>query len=555
VPGSKLEFSRGDTIAEKYEVIDLLDESPLGLTYRVRHSGTGKFVRLTMLRPKIANKQHKQELLDAYRLARSFDHPNLMKVGELGEQTGVAYYTAEDFEGITLRDLLAQYKVEGKRFSVKEAAQITKQVLEALQAIHDAGAVARAIRPEYVLVNVRHTGPRKSNLVARVKVIGAGIWNLVPIGTLAEDEFTRGEAQYLAPELKSFEPTPTARCDVYSTGVIFYEMLTGTAPVGTFQLPSTLRSDLPKRVDDVVELVLANAPEDRYQTTRDFHNDIQRLFDEGLADTDEAGRSLAVPALVLGLGLVVVAAVAVALLLWPDDPMKREQARMTELRNEVASAHPKPSEDDIQAVLARHPPNMVYVPAGSFIRGRMYWDPEAGAGEPLSEVVELDGYLIDAFEAPDVGGRRPTTQVTWNAASEACEASGKRLCSADEWEKACKGPLNFVHSYGDTYDPEFCGEGLESPPYASGQMPSCKSGWGVYDASGNHREWTADSPSGKESRGVVKGGLRNKPSKGTRCAFSSDESKSYADASLSFRCCRDLEAAPYEAPKPAPADE
>ena len=63
----------------------------------------------------------------------------------------------------------------------------------------------------------------------------------------------------------------------------------------------------------------------------------------------------------------------------------------------------------------------------------------------------------------------PVAKVTWQEAHEQCEAQGKRLCSAQEWEKACKGPLNFVYSYGDTFDPERSGNfvlGLESLPVA-----------------------------------------------------------------------------------------
>ena len=66
----------------------------------------------------------------------------------------------------------------------------------------------RALRPEYVLVSVRWTGPRQQTLVADTRVVGAGMWSLVATQTLAEDEFGRGQAQYLAPELKGFDARP-----------------------------------------------------------------------------------------------------------------------------------------------------------------------------------------------------------------------------------------------------------------------------------------------------------------------------------------------------------
>ena len=550
----KLEFSRGEIIASKYETIDLLDESPLGLTYRVKHLKSGKFVRLTMLRPKIANKQRKHEVLDAFKLARSFDHPNVMKVGELGEHNGVAYYTMEDMEGSSLRELLDEYRVEGKRFTVKEAAQITIQILEALESIHASGNVLRSIRPEYVVVHVRRTGPRQANIVAKAKVIGAGFWPLVPVGTLAEDEFTRGEAQYLAPELKSFEPTPSARCDVYSVGVILYEMLTGTAPVGTFQLPSTLRNDLPRHVDDIVELVLANAPEDRYQTARDFHTDIQRIFDD-LDVIDEGPSRNLVPVILVALGVVLAVALAATLFLRPEDPLTAKRAMTSALRNEVAAEIEKPSQDEIMATLAQHPPNMVFIPKGPYINGKMHFDPDAGSSEATAAKVDVDAFLIDAFEYPNIYGQRPVMKVSYTKATELCELAGKRLCTHDEWEKACKGPLNYIYGYGDAFDPEFCGNGLESRGYSSGTMKKCKSEWGVYDIMGNYREWTGTAPKGKDNRHVVKGGLMGNPYKGSRCASSTDESDGYKDSSMSFRCCRDVDAPPIAKKAPDEGDD
>ena len=100
-----------------------------------------------------------------------------MKIGELGEHDGVAYVTYEDFEGGTLRELLQEYRINGKQFALKEAAQIVMQILEGLDALHKSGLVLRALRPEYVLVNVRYTGPRKQTFVAQTKVVGAGFWD------------------------------------------------------------------------------------------------------------------------------------------------------------------------------------------------------------------------------------------------------------------------------------------------------------------------------------------------------------------------------------------
>ncbi|MBN2800590.1 MAG: SUMF1/EgtB/PvdO family nonheme iron enzyme [Deltaproteobacteria bacterium] len=554
---TKLEFSRGDVIASRYEVIDLLDEGPLGFSYRVKHLKSGKFLRLTMLRPRIAGREQKDQLLASFKAAREIQHPGLIKVGELGEHDGVAFYTMEDFEGGTLRELIQEYRVNNEQFAVKDAAQIIILLCEALQQLHEAGMVIRGLRPEYVLIHVRRTGPRRQNFVAQIKVLGAGFWDLIDAGTLAEDEFTRGEAQYLAPELKSFEPASTPRCDVYTAGVIFYEMLTGSAPVGTFQLPGHVRPDLPTHVNDVVEMALANAPDDRYPSSADLALDIQRIFQGADAADEPTKRNILWSVLGWSAALILVGAVAIAVLTLntKNTPEKTAIAKDKQLQAQILEAHPMLSEDEVKAILTQHPPNMAYIPAGPYISGRNHAEFDASPTEPLAAQTEVSAYLIDIFEYPNFKDAPPQYGVSFTEAEKLCEDAGKRLCTTTEWEKACKGPLNLIYSYGDAFDPEFCDEGLESV-YKSGSHANCKSGWGVYDMSGNFKEWTATAPQGKDARRIVKGGLLNNPVKGTRCAFSLDESISFKEKSMGFRCCRDVSAPPWTPPAPAaPAAE
>jgi len=542
---NQIELSRGDVLAKKYEVVDLLDESPLGVTYRVKHLDSGKYVRLLLMRPKTAGKEQRDQLVAAFKAAKAITHPHLVKFGELGEHNGVAYVTFEDFEGGTLRELLQEYKINSKQFAVKEAAQICMQILEGLEELHKSGIVLRALRPEYVLVNVRWTGPRRQTFVAQTKLVGAGFWSLIPSAVLAEDEFTRGEAQYIAPELKSFEPVPSPRSDVYSAGVIFYEMLVGTAPVGTFQLPKVRRPDLPDHVNDVVELALAHAPEDRYPSGQDFANDIQRTFQDASLVQDPPMRPIVTPlAWVMALALVVF--IGVILFNLRPNPALQAEAADSQIRAEVFDEYQAsaPSPEEFRQVYARHPKNMIYVPTGPYVAGRLHTENDgAFRSEPLAERRSTAGFLIDMFEHPNLKGGQPAHAVSFSDAERLCKESSKRLCSAEEWERACKGPQSTVYSYGDTYDQDFCGKGVEDP-HAAGAKPDCKSQWGVFDMSGSFREWT--STASKTGRYLVKGGLKSQPEKGTRCAKSTDESVGFVDSSISFRCCRDLDAPPIQ---------
>ncbi len=551
----KLEFTRGDVIAEKYEVVDQLEEIPLGPTYRVKHIKSSKYVRLLLLRPKLAGREQKDAIIKGFRQAKDLQNPHLVKVGELGDHQGVGYVTYEDFEGTTLRNLIQEFRASGKQFDVREACQIAIQILEGLQAMHSAGMVLRALRPEYVMINVRYTGPRKQTFVAQVKLVGAGFWDLVPTAVLAEDEFTRGEAQYMAPELKSFDPIPTPRCDVFSSGVILYEMLTGTAPVGTFHAPKSRRSDIPDHLANVIELAIAHSPDERYPTADDFRSDIQRTFaDSTQADQSDTPRRLLSPIATL-LAIVLLGALAVILYNAQHDPEVENAALDSQLRNDILERHQK-MPADYQSLLETHP-NMMYVPAGPYISGRLRSESldVVMSSEPISEVVELPAYFIDVFEYPNGIKAAPKYNVSYDAASKMCEAQGKRLCSAHEWEKSCKGPANYVYGYGDTFDQDFCGLGTEEIT-PSGSKAECKTQWPplqVFDMGGNFREWTGTSPSSNPKRKLVMGGLKNNPLKGTRCAFATDESVGFQDSTLSFRCCMDATAPPPKMPEaPAP---
>ena len=545
----KLEFTRGDVIAEKYEVVDPLEEIPLGPTFRVKHLKSGKYVRLVLLRPKFAGRDQKEAIIRGYKTARELNHTHLVKVGELGDHQGVGYITFEDFEGSTLRNLIQEFRASGKQFDVREAAQITIQILEALQAVHQAGLTVRALRPEYLLVNVRYTGPRKQTFVAQTKLIGAGFWELVPTAVLAEDEFSRGEAQYMAPELKSFEPLSTPRSDVYSVGVILYEMITGAAPSGTFHAPKARRPDVPDHLAHVIEVAIAHSPEERYPSADDFRIDIQRTFAESGGPVEPPARRPLLNPLAAALSLAILACVAIILVSLRGDPEAENAARDSQIRKDVFERQGK-MPASLQELIRTHP-NMMYIPEGPYIKGRMYSEPRevAMGSEPLAEVADLPAYFVDVFEYPNLQNGAPQFNVSYADAEKVCSAQGKRLCQASEWEKACKGPLNYAYSYGDTFDPEYCGNGTEEIA-PSGGRNECRSGWGpgVFDLSGNFREWTATPVSGSDKRRIVKGGLKNNPQKGTRCALAIDEAMSFAEPTLSFRCCMDATAPPPHPP-------
>lgn len=150
------------------------------------------------------------------------------------------------------------------------------------------------------------------------------------------------------------------------------------------------------------------------------------------------------------------------------------------------------------------PPDMAWVPAGDFLAGASPerlelpdFVPDIPRTPRARGVRSTSAYCIDRFEAPGEGSR-PRAGLTWVEARAACEESGKRLCTEDEWTKACGGPLGWLLPYGDRRVPGVCHadvgvEGLYDKVRPAGQVTTCVSVYGVHDLEGSVSEWVEDA--------------------------------------------------------------
>ncbi|MBK8013796.1 MAG: protein kinase [Deltaproteobacteria bacterium] len=190
---------------------------------------------------------------------------------------------------------------------------------------------------------------------------------------------------------------------------------------------------------------------------------------------------------------------------------------------------------------ARCPTGMVFVDAGGFMMGSAPNDPERDFEDLALSAVDVRAFCIDAFEYPNGRGRRPTTGVTWETAGARCKGRGKRLCTEGEWEKACKGRSGARYPYGNQWDPDVCAseapDGTDRPLGLSGTFKRCRSGYNVFDLSGNAAEWTATKVG---SAVISKGGAADRPGYDTRCAARRKLKPTAAPESMGFRCCADL---------------
>ncbi len=545
-----LTFPRGTQVAGKYEIEKDLGEGMLGRVYLAKHLRSGKHLALKFIKPRLTSTPADLERLrSAFSKVKPLRHAGLVRYGDIGQHGDLWFFSQEYFPGQSLRSLIDEYQAKQKSFTLQEACQIINKVLEAVQYLHSQGILHRNLKPENVVVRTRQTGPGGKNTVHEVKVTDAGLAAVVNPTIFAESFISRDEAPYLAPEMSGFDQGGTPPSDVYSVGVMLYELLVGQTPRGTYLSPTQLRGDLPEHIDDIVEIALGPNADDRYPSARDMLNDIQRSFSGELFQ--ESGAT-SFRNIIIGLAVAVAAMAAIGVYFQvreQPDPLAAARSADELVRAQVASQLRVPSEAELKAMVADHP-DMLYIPAGPFIMGRLNVEPLnlASQSEPLTAVVKTNSFYIDRFEFPnrtkDKSGNpvKPVAKVTLKEAQETCESFGKRLCTEQEWERACKGPANWVYSYGDQYDPEMCGGGVDQV-YEIGSHQNCVSGYGVFMMSGGLREWTATEAGSKGNRRVVKGGLRGNPARGSRCAFAVDEAANYADTTLGFRCCLDVEGA------------
>ena len=243
------------------EIRALLGEGGMGVVYRARHRQLERDVALKLLAPGLVDDPRFEErfLREARALAR-LDHPGIVRVHDFGRKGTRLYLVMEFVDGTNLRTL-----IKGGQLTSREALAIVPQICEALQYAHDEGVVHRDIKPENVLIDAK----------GRVKLADFGLAKLIGV-----DEPNRtasgvalGTAHYVAPEQLSTPRSVDHRADIYSLGVVFYEMLTGELPLGRFEAPSK-RVQIDVRLDEIVLKSLERMPERRYQHAVDVKTDV-----------------------------------------------------------------------------------------------------------------------------------------------------------------------------------------------------------------------------------------------------------------------------------------
>jgi len=259
------------------EILNLLGEGGMGVVYRARQRKLERLVALKLLpRALSADPAFAERFLrEAHALAR-LQHPNIVSLYDFGEVAGYYFLLMEFVDGLNLRQILLRGDLKPR-----EALAIVPQICDGLQYAHEAGVIHRDIKPENVLVD--RSGKVKITDFGLAKVLDqAG-----PSITLAGTGQVMGTPQYMAPEQLANPRDVDHRADIYSLGVVFYELLTGHLPLGRFELPSR-RIAVDVRLDEVVLRALEQEPDRRYQHVRELKTDVSTAT---RAQAEEGGKA------------------------------------------------------------------------------------------------------------------------------------------------------------------------------------------------------------------------------------------------------------------------
>ncbi len=281
------------------QILSLIGCGGMGAVYKARQPSLDRLVALKVLPPAIAGDPGFAERFnrEGRALAR-LSHPNIVAVHDFGKAGELPFLLMEYVDGANLR----QVERAGK-LTPDQALAIVPQICEGLQYAHSEGVVHRDIKPENLLLDKK----------GRVKITDFGIAKMAGFGegpqTLTGARDVMGTPHYMAPEQIEHPLKVDHRADIYSLGVVFYEMLTGELPLGKFALPSK-KVHIDVRLDTVVLHALEKEPERRYQHASQVKTDVETITSvprpkggaqESLAEkdptrTEAVSRSLKTPA-------------------------------------------------------------------------------------------------------------------------------------------------------------------------------------------------------------------------------------------------------------------
>ena len=247
------------------EILERVGQGGMGVVYTARQLHLNRIVALKIVHHAAQDGTFTERFEQEARALARLNHPNIVQVYDFGFAEGVHYLIMEHVAGVNLRQVL-----RARELDPAKALNVVVQICEGLQYAHEQGVVHRDIKPENILLTPD----------GRVKIADFGLAKVlepsnIPF-TLTGAGDVMGTAHYMAPEQLQTPHDVDHRADIYSLGVVFYEMLTGELPMGRFAAPSEV-VPLDHRLDDVVFRTLQNERQKRYQHAGELQTAVRTI--------------------------------------------------------------------------------------------------------------------------------------------------------------------------------------------------------------------------------------------------------------------------------------
>lgn len=254
------------------QILEYVGGGGMGRVFKARQAALDRMVALKVLPPELSRDPAFAErfVREGRALAR-LQHPNIVTIYDFGQTEKFCYLIMEYVDGVNLRQAMRS------GLPPREALAIVPKICEALQYAHDQGVLHRDIKPENILLDTR----------GQIKIADFGVAKLggeIQQVTLTVSGSALGTPHYMAPEQIEHPQEVDHRADIYSLGVVFYEMLTGGLPIGRFPAPSE-KSGTDPRLDQVVFRTLEKERERRYQSAGEVKSQVEFVTSHGLPAT------------------------------------------------------------------------------------------------------------------------------------------------------------------------------------------------------------------------------------------------------------------------------
>lgn len=272
-----IDLTRGATFADRYEIIEELGKGGMGKVYRVEDKKVKEEVALKLIRPEIASdKKTIERFRNELKTTRMIAHKNVCRMFDLGEDKGIHYITMEYVSGQDLKGLIRQ----SAPLSSTRTISIAEQICDGLAEAHSLGVIHRDLKPANIMID------KEGN----IRIMDFGIARSIRTESITGTGMAVGTPDYMSPEQAEAKKVDQ-RSDLYSLGVILYEMVTGQTPFkGDTPLsvamkhkseipknPKDINAQIPESTSNLILRCMEKKKEDRYQTVTELKNKLQQL--------------------------------------------------------------------------------------------------------------------------------------------------------------------------------------------------------------------------------------------------------------------------------------